>query len=126
MRVEVIFHIQTEATSSFHGDVKISKTVEVEWPGRPMPGEYFGLDIGLPVPERDMKVERVGWTIEQPSQGSEPFAQMFVRLESIRVTPEEVEWEGELDGYLEYVQKRGDWKVFDPRTRERATVADES
>jgi hypothetical protein len=101
MKVEISFVVGPGSTPDHRTDQRFSKVFDVEWPGRPMPGEDFEVDVGPPIQETQFQVKGIHWTTESP---------VNVYLERIEVEPDEVEWDGGLDGYVAYCRTRG-WKV---------------
>lgn len=101
MQVEISFVVQPEAAPRIGADRRFRKVFDVEWPGRPMPGETIEVDIGAPISEHDFKVKGVYWMAQGP---------INVYLEPVVIPPGEVEWQDGLDGYIEYATGRG-WEV---------------
>ena len=48
-KVEISFVVGTSDEPNHRTDSRFRKVFEVEWPGRPMPGEIIEVDIGHPV-----------------------------------------------------------------------------
>jgi hypothetical protein len=98
MKIGVSFVVQRREVASHHTDLRFSKLFDVDWPGRPSPGEYIDLDVGPPGEDEEFKVRGVSWSTETP---------VNVYLEPIIIPDDEQE---QLDGYISSVGKKG-WKV---------------
>jgi len=109
VKVEISFVVQPTEVPSHHTDRRFSKAFEVEWLGRPMPGERLEVDVGPPVEDHEFTVKGVYWLT--PGAGSEGTPQCHVYLERIVIPPGGVEWQDGLDGYVDHCRRRG-WEVF--------------
>jgi hypothetical protein len=103
-RVEISFVVGTWEESNHRTDSRFRKVFEVEWPGRPMPGEMIEVDIGHPIQEEAFEVGGIYRATE-----STP----WLFLKRVVVDEDEVEWDGGLSGYGRYARRHG-WEVFWP------------
>jgi hypothetical protein len=101
VKVEISFVIRPPGPPSHHTDRRLAKVFDVDWPGRPMPGEAIEVDVGSPTEDGEFAVKGVYWLTENPTN---------VYLEAIVIPPELAEMEGEVDRYMDYCKSRG-WKV---------------
>ena len=101
MKIEISFRVLTAARPDEQYDRQVKKTFDVEWPGRPMPGEHIDIDIPAPIQEFDFHVSVVSWSTTGP---------VVVTLEPVRLPSEEA-WDGGLKDWAEYCRKKG-WEVL--------------
>jgi hypothetical protein len=114
MKVEISFVVGESKEPDHRTDSRFSKVFEVEWPGRPMPGETIELDVGPPLEEASFEVTGIYWLTEKPTS---------IYLERIVVSADEVEWDGGLTGYGRYCRRQG-WEVMGPAGREMKPPAE--
>ena len=101
MKARVTLIVQPGVEADWRTDRIFRKEFDVDWPGRPLPGERIEVDLGPPIEDLEFTVDEVYWSTSDP---------VTVILEPVVVSPEEVEWEDGLDGYVRHARRRG-WEV---------------
>ncbi len=106
MKIMISFAVGPGEKPNHRDDAHLRKVFDVEWPGRPMPGDIVEPDIPNPIDEEEFRFANAYWSVEPGRDGTTA----WFSLTRIVVDPEAIWWGEGFNAYAEFVKKNG-WEV---------------